>query len=249
MTCVRYAVANLYSSIARPSRFTFFSMITKNRTQVQSSNSSSVSWACSDKALAIKLRYLPRGAEIHLYHYVPNSKAYFHDWRDESFVTIPCQFIYSKGELLSSDVFAICQLHWTLESNSHDPICLKFSDLSAAISRDENPPYDRRGRRPTWPSPPPGTPQKDHKTSQLNSLTSPIHPHVQSRILRIPHRRPQRPSHHRHWSSIPHTLLTSGGASGIGKSIVEYFHSKGAKVVFGDLNDTNGKAIADKLGE
>jgi len=30
---------------------------------------------------------------------------------------------------------------------------------------------------------------------------------------------------------------------------VEYFHSKGAKVVFGDLNDTNGKAIAERLGE
>jgi hypothetical protein len=39
-----------------------------------------------------------------------------------------------------------------------------------------------------------------------------------------------------------------GGASGIGKSMVEYFHSKGAKVVFGDLNDKNGKAVADKLG-
>ena len=31
--------------------------------------------------------------------------------------------------------------------------------------------------------------------------------------------------------------------------MVEYFHSKGAKVVFGDLNDTHGKAIAEKLGE
>ena len=39
-----------------------------------------------------------------------------------------------------------------------------------------------------------------------------------------------------------------GGASGIGKAMVEYFHSKGAKVVFGDVNDTNGKAIAEKLG-
>lgn len=53
-------------------------------------------------------------------------------------------------------------------------------------------------------------------------------------------------------SSLVLHLLTSlivGGASGIGKAMVEYFHSKGAKVVFGDLNDTNGKAIADKLGE
>jgi NADP-dependent 3-hydroxy acid dehydrogenase YdfG len=43
-------------------------------------------------------------------------------------------------------------------------------------------------------------------------------------------------------------LTCIGGASGIGKAMVEYFHSKGAKVVFGDLNDKNGKAIADSLG-
>jgi NADP-dependent 3-hydroxy acid dehydrogenase YdfG len=43
--------------------------------------------------------------------------------------------------------------------------------------------------------------------------------------------------------------LTVGGASGIGKAMVEYFHSKGAKVVFGDLNDKSGQGIADKLGK
>ena len=31
--------------------------------------------------------------------------------------------------------------------------------------------------------------------------------------------------------------------------MVEYFHSKGAKVVFGDLNDESGKEIEQKLGE
>jgi NADP-dependent 3-hydroxy acid dehydrogenase YdfG len=40
-----------------------------------------------------------------------------------------------------------------------------------------------------------------------------------------------------------------GGASGIGKAMVEYFHSKGARIVFGDVNDKAGKEIANKLGE
>jgi len=31
--------------------------------------------------------------------------------------------------------------------------------------------------------------------------------------------------------------------------MVDYFHSKGAKVVFGDLNDASGKEIEKKLGE
>jgi len=31
--------------------------------------------------------------------------------------------------------------------------------------------------------------------------------------------------------------------------MVELFHSKGAKVVFGDLNDTNGQALVQQLGE
>jgi len=43
--------------------------------------------------------------------------------------------------------------------------------------------------------------------------------------------------------------LILGGASGIGKAMVEYFHGKGAKVVFGDLNDKSGKEIEQKLGE
>jgi NAD(P)-dependent dehydrogenase (short-subunit alcohol dehydrogenase family) len=29
--------------------------------------------------------------------------------------------------------------------------------------------------------------------------------------------------------------------------MVEYFHSKGAKVVFGDVNDRNGQAVVEKL--
>jgi len=44
-------------------------------------------------------------------------------------------------------------------------------------------------------------------------------------------------------------LIWIGGASGIGKAMVEYFHEKGGKVVFGDLNDKSGEALAERLGE
>lgn len=43
--------------------------------------------------------------------------------------------------------------------------------------------------------------------------------------------------------------IITGGASGIGASAVHIFHENGAKVVFADIQDNLGQAIADKLGE
>ncbi len=42
--------------------------------------------------------------------------------------------------------------------------------------------------------------------------------------------------------------LVTGGASGIGKAIVELFVKEGAKVVFTDLNEEFGKKVQQKLG-
>jgi len=42
--------------------------------------------------------------------------------------------------------------------------------------------------------------------------------------------------------------VITGGASGIGKASVELFVAEGAHVVFGDIQDDRGKALADKLG-
>ncbi|XVE75907.1 hypothetical protein DITRI_Ditri12bG0129500 [Diplodiscus trichospermus] len=44
------------------------------------------------------------------------------------------------------------------------------------------------------------------------------------------------------------TIIT-GGASGIGASAACVFHENGAKVVIADIQDNQGKALADKLGE
>ncbi|QCX54101.1 SDR family NAD(P)-dependent oxidoreductase [Elizabethkingia sp. JS20170427COW] len=43
--------------------------------------------------------------------------------------------------------------------------------------------------------------------------------------------------------------LVTGGASGIGRAIVELFIQEGAKVVFTDLNETLGKQVEGELGE
>jgi 3alpha(or 20beta)-hydroxysteroid dehydrogenase len=43
--------------------------------------------------------------------------------------------------------------------------------------------------------------------------------------------------------------LITGGARGMGKSHVRHFAAEGAKVVFGDVLDDRGAAVASKLGE
>lgn len=42
--------------------------------------------------------------------------------------------------------------------------------------------------------------------------------------------------------------LVTGGASGIGKAIVERFIQEGAKVVFTDLNENLGKTLQTEMG-
>jgi NAD(P)-dependent dehydrogenase (short-subunit alcohol dehydrogenase family) len=42
--------------------------------------------------------------------------------------------------------------------------------------------------------------------------------------------------------------IVTGGASGIGRGIVERFITEGAKVVIADVQDERGKALADELG-
>jgi NAD(P)-dependent dehydrogenase (short-subunit alcohol dehydrogenase family) len=42
--------------------------------------------------------------------------------------------------------------------------------------------------------------------------------------------------------------VITGGASGIGKAIVKLFEQEGAHIVFGDIQDDLGKALADELG-
>jgi 3alpha(or 20beta)-hydroxysteroid dehydrogenase len=42
--------------------------------------------------------------------------------------------------------------------------------------------------------------------------------------------------------------LITGGARGMGKSHVRHFAAEGARVVFGDVLDAQGAAVADKLG-
>ncbi|WP_117211531.1 glucose 1-dehydrogenase [Allorhizocola rhizosphaerae] len=43
--------------------------------------------------------------------------------------------------------------------------------------------------------------------------------------------------------------LVTGGARGMGKSHVRHFVAEGAKVVFGDVLDDDGKRVADQLGD
>src|ERR1700730_2638118 len=42
--------------------------------------------------------------------------------------------------------------------------------------------------------------------------------------------------------------IVTGGASGIGKATVELFAQEGAKVVIGDLQDSEGEKIAKEIG-
>ena len=44
-------------------------------------------------------------------------------------------------------------------------------------------------------------------------------------------------------------VAITGGASGIGAAIVESFHAQKAKVVFFDIDETAGQALADRLGD
>ncbi|MEM7211144.1 MAG: SDR family oxidoreductase [Pseudomonadota bacterium] len=44
-------------------------------------------------------------------------------------------------------------------------------------------------------------------------------------------------------------VFISGGASGIGRALVEAFAEQGARVLFVDLNDADGQSLADSLGE
>jgi NAD(P)-dependent dehydrogenase (short-subunit alcohol dehydrogenase family) len=43
------------------------------------------------------------------------------------------------------------------------------------------------------------------------------------------------------------TVFITGGASGIGESLVEQFHAQGAKVAFVDLKAEEGRALAERL--
>ena len=43
--------------------------------------------------------------------------------------------------------------------------------------------------------------------------------------------------------------LISGGARGMGAAHVERFVAEGARVVFGDIRDDEGQAVAAKLGD
>ncbi|MGH3177779.1 MAG: SDR family NAD(P)-dependent oxidoreductase, partial [Streptosporangiaceae bacterium] len=43
--------------------------------------------------------------------------------------------------------------------------------------------------------------------------------------------------------------LITGGARGMGKSHVRHFVAEGARVVFGDVRDDQGKYVAAGLGE
>ncbi|KXV05843.1 3-oxoacyl-ACP reductase [Caballeronia megalochromosomata] len=42
-------------------------------------------------------------------------------------------------------------------------------------------------------------------------------------------------------------VFITGGASGIGRSIVEHFHDQGSKVAFVDINDKAGRQLVDEL--
>lgn len=42
--------------------------------------------------------------------------------------------------------------------------------------------------------------------------------------------------------------LVTGGATGIGESIVRVFHTHGAKVCIADLQDTRGQDVCESLG-
>jgi NAD(P)-dependent dehydrogenase (short-subunit alcohol dehydrogenase family) len=45
------------------------------------------------------------------------------------------------------------------------------------------------------------------------------------------------------------TVFVTGGASGIGAAFVENFHAQGCKVAFVDLQEEEGRALAERLGD
>ena len=45
------------------------------------------------------------------------------------------------------------------------------------------------------------------------------------------------------------TAVVTGGASGLGAATIKRLHGLGANVVIADMNEDNGKALADELGE
>jgi len=46
-----------------------------------------------------------------------------------------------------------------------------------------------------------------------------------------------------------HSFLVTGGASGLGESVVRAIVSQGGKVVIADLNESTGQALVDELGD
>jgi NAD(P)-dependent dehydrogenase (short-subunit alcohol dehydrogenase family) len=49
-------------------------------------------------------------------------------------------------------------------------------------------------------------------------------------------------------SLVDRHVFISGGASGIGAALVEHFADQGSRVSFVDIDETNGKALAEALG-
>ncbi|MRB24946.1 SDR family NAD(P)-dependent oxidoreductase, partial [Bacillus thuringiensis] len=46
-----------------------------------------------------------------------------------------------------------------------------------------------------------------------------------------------------------HSFLVTGGASGLGESVVRAIVSQGGKVVIADLNESTGQALVNELGD
>ncbi len=46
-----------------------------------------------------------------------------------------------------------------------------------------------------------------------------------------------------------HSFLVTGGASGLGESVVRAIVSQGGKVIIADLNESTGQALVDELGD
>ena len=46
-----------------------------------------------------------------------------------------------------------------------------------------------------------------------------------------------------------HSFLVTGGASGLGESVVRAIEAQGGKVVIADLNESTGQALANELGD
>ena len=60
----------------------------------------------------------------------------------------------------------------------------------------------------------------------------------------------RRPAEERTWDRLAgRTALVAGGARGMGEATVRLFHAEGAHVVFGDVLDDLGSALADELGD